>query len=532
MHISYYLTIMLMVVWVVHIRWVVNAHGISLAKFFLAHKYGLAFALIITAIIFVSVRVEFKILSDETNLLSVSRSMLMDKTVGNVIMVTYYEGLHPISTEIPKRPLAFPFLVNIIHTVTGFRYQNAFALNFIVLFFMLSGVFVMARKFVDTKSSVAAVLLVVSYPAVSIYATTGGFDLLNTALFILVLGLSHRFIMNPSGPLFGLLMATILVFSNVRYESAIFLLVVPILLAPCITLAHLRSSIHLFLSAPLLLLPNYWQRYFATDFAVPESESLFSWVSFTKHLPTFVQNQFDFSGTLPYASIINVLALAGVLVFLAEVARGSMKLTRKQLHWAIFLATVILLNAGIFLSYHFGLSNHPISARYFLSFCVVFALLPLILRILTPRIMSGVALLTIAIISFLYYHPFAVKDDFTRTLAFTKSTRAALRSLSGLDRNNMLIISERPSRFTAMGYGAVSIVYANKNMDAIFAQNKLHLYSRVIVFEEFLFNGDAKALRPDYKRNIIKEEYVAAGKFLRYSNLDLAWLRARQQSDD
>ena len=79
----------------------------------------------------------------------------------------YYGNYNSINNEIEKRPLVFPFLVNIIHTLIGFRYQNPFILNFIVMFLLLSGIYIIVRVFSDTPSALAALFLVISYPVVT-----------------------------------------------------------------------------------------------------------------------------------------------------------------------------------------------------------------------------------------------------------------------------------------------------------------------------------------------------------------------------
>src|SRR5450432_4297934 len=72
----------------------------------------------------------FKIGMDEIMLLGTSMSMHLDKTVlvpvrGNDIQGTFaiLDGM------MDKRPLFFPFLVSLLHDLTGYRPANAFVLN-------------------------------------------------------------------------------------------------------------------------------------------------------------------------------------------------------------------------------------------------------------------------------------------------------------------------------------------------------------------------------------------------------------------
>src|SRR5262249_14356319 len=80
----------------------------------------------------------FKILMDEIMLLGTSMSMHLDKTVlvpvrGNDIQGTFVilDGM------MDKRPLFFPFLVSLLHDLTGYRPANAFVLNGALTFVFL-----------------------------------------------------------------------------------------------------------------------------------------------------------------------------------------------------------------------------------------------------------------------------------------------------------------------------------------------------------------------------------------------------------
>ena len=122
------------------------------------------------------------------------------------------------------RPLLFPFAINLIHSILGYRPQNAFILNFILMIILMSGVYIATRKAIDTPSAVAAIFLVLSYPIISISATSGGYDLFSTLFFALILTVFYQFIKSPDARRLAFLWLSLLVFSNIRYESCIFFL--------------------------------------------------------------------------------------------------------------------------------------------------------------------------------------------------------------------------------------------------------------------------------------------------------------------
>jgi len=76
---SYYVLMALCMIWVIHLIGYLKKLDFSLKKLLAAYGWGIGLALVMTAIIFLTLPVGFKILGDETNLLSVSQSMLFHK---------------------------------------------------------------------------------------------------------------------------------------------------------------------------------------------------------------------------------------------------------------------------------------------------------------------------------------------------------------------------------------------------------------------------------------------------------------------
>jgi len=528
-NVSYYLTFILITVWAVHAALFGRAAGFSPIRLLKSYWPGVSIAFVLTCVVFLSVKVGFKTLSDETNLLSVSRSMLDDKTAYNTTTAKYYYGnLQPINRDIPKRPLVFPFLVYLLHAVTGFRYQNAFVLNFIVLFLLLAGVFILTRKLLDFASALAASLLVLSYPVVSVFATSAGFDLLNSVFFILVLAVVYCFIRNPSSAGFSFILACLLFFANIRYESILFLPLIPLLLLPKIKWQYVKDSSHLLCLTPLLNLPFIWERILQPkgQFESFKDVQLFSFGSLAGNLKSFAGNLLDFDYRLPYAGIVT---LASVLIFLYLIAQILRKKIPLQSHHQYFLL-VLLISVGIstvmYFAHFFGYYTHPSSARFFITLSIFFALCPIVLRIANPRLISGRVLLLLAVISFLYYHPIAVEGRIINTLTLNRQTNHCIDFIKKLDDKNILIVSSRPGQYVALGCGAVDFAYANKNKASLLNEAQRHLYSKIIVFQEILYqtgnpSGDT-ALDPAYNLKPLHEIQFTAEAFLRISEVTLA----------
>ena len=201
----------------------------------------------------------FKIIMDEIMLLGTSMSLHFDKLVRVPLRGHDLQGAFVIVDGfVDKRPDFFPFLLSLVHDVTGYRPENAFALNAALAFVLLVLVYALGRTTAGRWPAVVAVLLFSGLPLLAQNATGGGFDLLNLVMIALTLWLAQRFVVTREPPeLSALCLATVLL-AQTRYESAFY--VVPC--AALILWAWWRERRLVFswaaAFAPLLLLPVPW----------------------------------------------------------------------------------------------------------------------------------------------------------------------------------------------------------------------------------------------------------------------------------
>ena len=96
---------------------------------------GISISLLTTIIIAISVDQGYKVLSDEANILSVSKSFYNNQTSYIESIIIRDEKSSNIHQHLfPIRPFMFPYLVSLLHTIFGYSDQNAIYLNLIFLF--------------------------------------------------------------------------------------------------------------------------------------------------------------------------------------------------------------------------------------------------------------------------------------------------------------------------------------------------------------------------------------------------------------
>ena len=166
----------------------------------------------------------FKIVMDEIMLLGTSMSMHFDKTVltptrGNDIQGTFVllDGL------VDKRPLFFPFLVSLIHDLTGYRPANAFVLNGALTFIFLGLVNAAGRLLAGRLAGWLGVALFAGLPLLGQNATGGGFELLNLTMILATMLLGARYVAKRDAPALEAFCFSALLLAQVRYESVIYL---------------------------------------------------------------------------------------------------------------------------------------------------------------------------------------------------------------------------------------------------------------------------------------------------------------------
>ncbi len=198
----------------------------------------------------------FKIIMDEIMLLGTSMSMHLDRTVLTPIRGNDLQGAFVILDGImDKRPLFFPFLLSLVHDLTGYRPANAFLLNGALTFVLLSLTYLCGKLLAGRRAGWLGVLLFAGLPLLGQNATGGGFELLNIVMILATLLLGARFISQRDEASLSALVFSALLLGQTRYESLIYILPVAILIL-WVWVGERRVILSWpVVLAPLLLLP-------------------------------------------------------------------------------------------------------------------------------------------------------------------------------------------------------------------------------------------------------------------------------------
>jgi hypothetical protein len=528
---GYYAMLLLFILWAVTLMQCAAGRKIDLKSAVRSYAPAIMACLILTSVIFISAGPRFRVLSDETNLASVAKSMVYEKRADNVTMgLWYYDMFFPLERMIEKRPIMFPFLTHIFHTVLGYRVENVFILNFFALFALFFLVYDMIYKRFGRVWAVSAIMLMASQPILSQCATSGGFELV-AVLFAVISYMSLKwFLKERSAVSFQLLWVNLLMLANIRYEGIMPFVLVIIALAcfKCIKADFFKTGMSVVYSCTaLIFLPTFWQKLLVPDpYSIGDPHlSPFSIADLITHNIDFLKTLADYSFRGPYNTIVDIIGVIGIFYFAYRfmVKRGEpFKGQRKLLYIS---AACIIAYWILITSYNPSFLDNPSTYRYYLLF---FTLLPVSALMFASRFEVFMRrpgyLLTLSVLMFLLYHPVSVEDKFSRGSFWPREYRFVMDVIgeeAAKDRG-FVVIYAKPGQLTASNYGAVDFKYANTHKMIDFYL-KSHLYGNIFVAQTILYETMEPAKECELDRRFALEKFAERQlnekKFMRISRV-------------
>src|SRR5262249_13002962 len=152
-------------------------------------------ALVVTALSFCIVPPAYRVLADETNLISTSLSLSLDRSLNNIIAMMHVtdDRLQIVQQSIATRPALFPFLVAHLHLLFGYHACFGFVVNFFVGVTTLVVIVFIGRELFGLTYGVLAAALLAAFPLYTLVVTSAGFDALNACLFLTLFLCAIRF---------------------------------------------------------------------------------------------------------------------------------------------------------------------------------------------------------------------------------------------------------------------------------------------------------------------------------------------------
>ena len=467
----------------------------------------------------------FKILMDEIMLLGTSMSMHLDKLVQTPFRGHDIQGAFVIvEGMVDKRPYFFPFLLSVLHDITGYRPENAFALNAVLGLCFLTLLYVVGRRLAGSTAAAVGVLLFAGLPLLGQNETGGGFELLNLVMITLTLWLGIRLVETRQPRELSAFCLSGILLAQTRYESALFIL--PVGLTVLLVWWRERRPVLSWALAftPLLLLPvPLLQKVFQLRqgswemFSQPGAEQPFSPSYLIVNLAHSWAYFFDTTGGQPNSLLLSILGLLGLAFLLLHLIRTLPKL--RDANPAVAATTIFSLGLlalfGLLMCYFWGKFDDPVITRLSLPVHLLFVLaLWLVVPAFpaTPKVwrgllvLSGIQLWALSIPS-MASHAYTMNYVHGREIAWRREFIAQhpVRDYLVVDPSSIFWITNRISStapFQAV-YRKKALIYHRRN----------HSFSDIFVYQRFDVDeatGQLKLVKdfdvgPDYVLETVAE---------------------------
>lgn len=322
-----------------------------------------------------------KVLFDEFVLQSTAYNMHFFRDTAT--MVRGYDILGTflsLDNYLDKRPNFYPFLISLVHDLTGYRTANAYWLNAALYPVTLGLVYYLGRRLAGWWGAMLAVLLLGSLPLLGQNATGSGMELLNFCMILVVAALGGAYLRSPDHTRLSALVLGAVLLAQSRYESAVYVAPVAVVI---LVGWWKRGEIVLSwiaVAAPLLLLPLALQNKVLNNTKwmwelKQDQETRFSVGYLEANLAS--AREFLFSTTQRFAnsltlSILGSLALAWLAWHLLRRRPGLREADGDRL--ALFLVGLAAVgNTVLIMFYYWSSFSDPMAARFSLPLYLVLA---------------------------------------------------------------------------------------------------------------------------------------------------------------
>jgi hypothetical protein len=519
-HTSYYFFSVLFVAWIYCFHEWLQSTLASIPTY--TKAAALLFAFLLALIVWSGVEHGFKVLADESNLMAISESLTFEKTAYNHTAGRwYYDNFWPITSVLDKRPILFPYLLQLVHVVLGYSISNVYILNAFFLFLFLYLIFLILYPFGGFAGGLAGMFFVLAQPILCTSAISGGFDLFSCLLQFWVTYLVLQICVKDNPNLRPLLWYSLILLVHARYENII---AFPIVLALLFlfgkfSFSELKKHPYLYSISLLFFVPRAWQFMTSQNYENPPGVPVIGWSNFVKHIPILAREFFNFKYELPYATILNVVGLGIALVWCGFFLRNRKELLPKRyMPFALVISFFAFSELTITLSHHFGVFDHPTQARLFLVFIAFLSLTPFLLRGILGFTPSKILLLS-AINFFFIYFPIAQENRFVNKLTIIRKTHWTYAYFDSLDTRNILVIVDRPGIYTIRQMGAMDFNQARAQLSTIKNDLKNHLFDTAYVVEDVEYKNPKSRLSDIFKLESVFERQNTPESFVRISRV-------------
>jgi hypothetical protein len=349
-----------------------------------ANEHRVAILLIagLTVVAWCTVPYSWKVLYDEMVLQATSFNVHFFHEFGTVARGYDVGGeFRSLDVYVDKRPFFFPFAVSLVHDLTGYRLSNGYWFNTAMMPVVLSLVYAVGRKLGGKWPGLAALACFGASSLLGQNANGVGMEMLNLAMLLATWRLAIRYLERPDDARLGALILTCVLLTQTRYESAIYVAPVALIILESWRRQARIQLPAIALAAPLLLIPCALHNVYLSGTPQlwelhEDTNSRFGLVYLGENLHRAWLYFFNVFGSILnswWLSVTGFAALAWVLVMLVCYVR-KWKTADAAAMVTVLIGGAVAANLALLMCYYWGQLDEPIVSRLALPFMVVQAL--------------------------------------------------------------------------------------------------------------------------------------------------------------
>lgn len=346
------------------------------------HRLGIGVVLVSSAFLHVHSPHTYFVEFDESGLTATSLLMHEKRQAAMPTKAYYLNGqMNYYDPYVGKRPVLFPFLISLVHDLTGYRPANSFVINALAGLLLLGGIYALLARWYGRRYGILGVLLLMTLPLVAQNATGGGFDLLNVALLVLILNLGNNFVRQSNTLNYNFFVFGLILLAQARYESILFLIagaVVILLVWRREGKIWIPGSV---VAAPLLLISPMLSIRVFTSFEEHKQlqdgvEHFFHVSNVSENLELAIFYFFQISNTATNSFFLSVVGAIALLFCLLLLIKKGLQCIRRPNPLSVFFPFLffVVFNTGWALTNFWGQFTDPVVARITLPIYVFAAI--------------------------------------------------------------------------------------------------------------------------------------------------------------
>jgi hypothetical protein len=460
----------------------------------------------LVAVLLVHEPTGFKILMDEIQLLGTSMAMHFQRMVGVPQRGVDMQGIFEFLAMQPdKRPLFFPFLLSGLHDIIGYRPENAFLLNGLLLVVLMGLTFLAGRALAGPAAGWVSCLAWAGLPLLGQNARGGGFELLNIVM-ILAVGLlaGWYYKKRDESSMFALIFGGMLL-AQTRYESPLFLGAVAIVIGMVWWEDRKVVFPAWLMLCPLFLAPVLWgMRIFearpeAWEMAsLPGHDTVFSFGIMSENISHALSFWFSTGVEQPNSITLAVLGLGGLIMAVVTLPRiiknwaSQAPVVKVGLWFGLALLGHLLLMLG----YFWGRFDDPVIRRLSLPTHLLFVMILPWLAGLAPKpgkVVSGAGVF-LAVGFLVTGVPGMARQAATRLYFPALDTAWRREFISLHPERDFLVIDNESTIWITHLVSSTPVTSARNRPEAIAYNLRNRIFSGVYVFQRFSITPETGVL--------------------------------------